>query len=326
VLPRRAPRTGGTHGPRPSRSSALLLSACKKDISDDYLTAKAVCLNVTDPEEQQSCKDDAAEELNDGWSECFEVRDARNDVCDLIGPEAYDPDFDPASFATSFDGPSGNPFQPLTVGDHWEYGGAESVVVDVLDETKLIEGVTCATVRDEGFDDDVVTESTNDWIAVRDDGDAWYCGEISQSFEVFPGDDPETPELVDIEGSWKAGRDGAKPGLLVPADGAVDMTYRQEYAPSDAEDVATVVSRTYGYGNGEGLDEFVPQDLAELLCDGDCMVTREFTPLEPDALELKYYSPGIGLFLEVTPETGEIVKLVDCNMDMRCDDVKMLAE
>jgi hypothetical protein len=34
--------------------------------------------------------------------------------------------------------------------------------------------------------------------------------------------------------------------------------------------------------------------------------------------ERKYYARGIGLFLEVNPEDGEIVQLVGCNVDPKC--------
>ena len=56
-----------------------------------------------------------------------------------------------------------------------------------------------------------------------------------------------------------------------------------------------------------------------MLCNDDCIVTRDFSPLEPDAEERKYYAPGIGMFLEVDPETGDIVQLVDCSFDVVCD-------
>jgi hypothetical protein len=125
-------------------------------------------------------------------------------------------------------------------------------------------------------------------------------------------------ELVEIEGSFKAGRDGAKSGVLMMASPVVGEIYRQEWAPGDAEDAAEVLSTTYGYGEDEELDEFVPQELAELLCNGDCVVTRDFNPLEPDAEERKYYAPGIGPFLEVDLETGDIVRLVGCNFDPVC--------
>jgi hypothetical protein len=98
----------------------------------------------------------------------------------------------------------------------------------------------------------------------------------------------------------------------------VGATYRQEWAPGDAEDMATVLSTTYGWGNDPDLDHLVPQELAEDLCNDDCLVTREFTPISPGGSERKYYAPGIGLFLEVNLEDGEIVELTGCNFDSRC--------
>jgi hypothetical protein len=38
-------------------------------------------------------------------------------------------------------------------------------------------------------------------------------------------------------------------------------------------------------------------------------MTENFTPLEPDVVENKYYVPGIGLIVEVDPDTGERVEL-----------------
>ena len=56
------------------------------------------------------------------------------------------------------------------------------------------------------------------------DGAVWYCGEETASFDTFRGDRPQTPELVSIDGSFKAGRDGDKPGIIfqrAPAPGQV---------------------------------------------------------------------------------------------------------
>jgi hypothetical protein len=36
-----------------------------------------------------------------------------------------------------------------------------------------------------------------------------------------------------------------------------------------------------------------------------CLRTRDFTPLEPDVNENKYYAPGVGLVLAVDVNTGE---------------------
>jgi hypothetical protein len=198
-------------------------------------------------------------------------------------------------------------------------GGGETVEIEVLDETKSIEGVTCVVVRDVEKEGGRIVESTDDWFGLRKDGTVDYCGEISQEFEYHAGDVPVRAELVEIEGSWKAGRDGARAGTLFPGTPRVGDVYRQEFAAGDAEDAARVVSTTYSYGSDASLDALVPPALAQLLCAaGDCVVTKEFTPLEPGEFELKYYARGIGLFLETKPADGEVVQLVSCNVDARC--------
>jgi len=42
----------------------------------------------------------------------------------------------------------------------------------------------------------------------------------------------------------------------------------------------------------------------------ECLKTEETTPLEPDALEDKYYAAGVGNVLTVDLEAGERIKLV----------------
>ena len=123
---------------------------------------------------------------------------------------------------------------------------------------------------------------------------------------------------MDLEGSWKTGRDGAKPGIIMFDFPLVGTIYRQEVSWGDAEDAAEVLSNDYGYGSDPDLDQLVPQELAELLCADDCVVTREFTPIEPGGEERKYYAPGIGLFLEVNLEEDETVQIVGCNVHPAC--------
>jgi hypothetical protein len=161
-------------------------------------------------------------------------------------------------------------------------------------------------------------EDTNDWYAHGKNGDVFYCGEETREFETFTGDDPEEPELVSIEGAFKAGRDGAKPGLRFPGSPVAGKAYRQEFSPGKAEDVAQIVTTTYGFGSNPDLDALMPQALADVLCSNDCVVTREFTPLEPDSFELKYHAPHIGTFFEVKHPGGAFIQLVDCNVDAKC--------
>jgi hypothetical protein len=300
-----------------SATAQAAYTACLHEISDDLWIATGNCLNEPAAADAFECRREARQEWAEARGECGEQRAARRELCDALGEAPYDPDFDPADFEDDFTGL--NPYFPLAVGNQWTYeGGDETTVVEVQDATKLIEGVTCIVVRDVVSEDGVPLEDTDDWYAQASNGDVWYTGEISQSFELFDGDDPEVPELVELEGSWKTGRDGAKPGIVMFANPLPGTVYRQEISLGDAEDAAEVLVDDYDYGDDAELDLYVPAALATLLCDGDCVVTREFTPLEPDVEERKYYAPGVGLFLEVDVTTGDTTELVACNVDPIC--------
>jgi hypothetical protein len=305
-----------------SSTARLLYEACQDEAEVDAQVAKAVCINESNSRRRADCLDDAKQAKSEARAECREQRDARIDICDALGEERYDPSFDPDDFDRNFVHPAHpNPWFPLRVGNRWSYaGGGEKIEVEVLDETKEIEGVTCVVVRDRVEEDGDVIEDTDDWFGQRKNGTVDYCGEISQSFELFEGDDPEVPELVSLEGSWKTGVDGARNGTIFPAQPLVGAVYRQEFAPGTAEDVAEVLSTTYAFGRDARLDAHVPRALARLLCSAaDCVVTAETNPFDPDVLERKYYARGIGLFLEVDVESGDTVRLVDCSFDARCD-------
>ena len=291
-----------TAGPCANTATAAL-RACRAEVVDDFQIARGVCINLSDAAERTECFDEATAERQETRTLCREQHDARLDLCGALGEDRYDPDFDPANFVDPLaigGAVAPNPYFPLVPGTRWVYeGDDETVTVTVTDKTKLIEGVTCLVVNDLVEEDGVPIEDTDDWHAQDVDGNVWYCGEIAKNFETFAGDDPEEAELVDIEGSWKTGRDGARPGIIMLAAPQVGDVYRQEFALGDAEDVARVISTT-----GSAM---VPA----ASCDGDCVVTRDFTPLEPDANERKLYAPGIGLILERDLESGDRVELVE---------------
>ncbi|MEJ2133270.1 MAG: hypothetical protein P8Y95_16975 [Gammaproteobacteria bacterium] len=77
---------------------------------------------------------------------------------------------------------------------------------------------------------------------------------------------------------------------------------RQEVAYADAEDAIEILSL-------EGTEAS-----PAAACAGVCLVTRDFSPLEPDAEEEKYYAPNVGLILEVDPETGDRVELIELDI------------
>jgi hypothetical protein len=109
----------------------------------------------------------------------------------------------------------------------------------------------------------------------------------------------ENGKVVSTEGSWEAGVDGAKPGIVMHAvQPPKGEPYRQEYLACVAEDYAEVAA------TGESVS--VPfGDYT------DCIKTHEYTPLEPDVNEFKTYCAGVGLVLDAVAANGDRVELTD---------------
>ena len=310
---------GSDQGRFCSATATALFGACRNQVQADYGVAVGICINVSDDAERAECFADAKASRQEEAQLCPEQRDTRRDFCASHGEGRYDPDLDPALFDDPKNPTKPNPYFPLTVGSKWIYqGGTELNTIEVLNATKLIEGVTCIVVNDVVFKAGKLAEDTRDWFAQAKDGNVWYCGEEVKDFETFAGDNPAIPELVSNGGSFKAGREGDKPGIIFLASPTKGAVYLEEFSLANAEDGTEILSTTYAFGNDPELDRFVPQQVAELLCSGDCVVTKNFSLLEPGIVARKYYAPGIGAFLEVNPDTGEVVQLVDCNFDPRC--------
>jgi hypothetical protein len=167
----------------------------------------------------------------------------------------------------------------------------ERIVVTVTNDTKLILGVTTTVVHDVVSAGGQITEDTYDWYAQDTAGNVWYFGEDAKQYEGG--------QLVGTEGSWEAGVDGAEPGIVMHAtQPAIGSEYRQEYYACVAEDMAEVIS----------LNESVTVPYGSF---DNCLQTHEFSPLEPDANEDKYYAPGVGLVLVVDLNTGLRTELIE---------------
>lgn len=303
-----------------SKTARVLSDACESQAEQGYRMAVANCMNVSAATQRAQCFAGARASQAQDEQLCDEQLTARLEVCRKLGESRYDPAFDPTSFDDDFRNLTNpNRYFSLRIGSRRVYrGGTETVTVEVLDETKLIAGVRCIVVRDIVEDAGRLIEATDDWFAQAKDGNVWYCGEEVKNFGSFKGDSPKRPELLNVNGSFKAGRNGDKPGVIFRASPRRGEVYREEFSLGNAEDVTEILSTTYAFGDDPELDRFVPQPLAALFCSGDCVVTRNFTPLEPGVFGLKYYAPGIGFFLQVEPATETVVQLVNCNFDSRC--------
>jgi hypothetical protein len=303
-----------------SATAQQLLGACRYAAADALLRARASCINLPGAADRRRCAEEADQQVRGARALCTTQREARGRLCQVVGEGRYAPGFAAADFQTDFHHPApANAYQPLIPGHRWKFGGAETVTIQVEDKTKLINGVRCVVVNDVVEVDGVVVENTDDWFALRNDGAAFYCGESVQEYEQFAGDEPPEPELVSRAGSFKAGVGGSLPGLQMAVAPVPGTVYRQEFSPNNAEDAAQVLSASYRFGDDPELDRFVPKVLAQALCAAaDCVVVAEFTPLEPGVPPRKYYARGIGLFLDVKVDSGEVVRLTECNVDPRC--------
>jgi hypothetical protein len=302
-----------------SETAEAIHRGCRTDTQHEYWIAVAKCINISDAQERARCFEEARSSQREGDQLCRQQLAGRRKACEALGEKRYDPAVDPAHFDDPKSPTKPNRYYPLTPGHTWEYrGGNEVNTLEVLNETKSIEGVTCIVVRDQVFKDGDLAENTDDWFAAAKDGNVWYFGEEVKDFESFDGDSPRRPELVSIGGSFKAGRDRDKPGIIFQASPKAGQVYLEEFSLGNAEDVTEILSTTYGFGKNPDLDTAVPRPLAELLCSGNCVVTKNYSLLEPGIFARKYYAPGIGVFLEVASGGNRAVRLVHCNFDARC--------
>jgi hypothetical protein len=156
--------------------------------------------------------------------------------------------------------------------------------VTVTRRTKRIaNGVEARVVHDVVTEDGKLVEVTDDWYAQDRAGNIWYLGEDTTEYE--------NGRPVSKEGSFEAGVDGARPGIIMPAHPRVGMRYRQEYYRGHAEDRARVMS----------LRERAEVPFGFF---GRTLMTRDENPLQPRGLEYKFYARGVGPVLAVSVSGG----------------------
>jgi hypothetical protein len=192
-----------------------------------------------------------------------------------------------------------NPWFPLPPGRTLVYSGNEGGtpaqdLFTVTHKTKVIAGVRAAVVHDRVIKDGRVTERTTDWYAQDKSGTVWYLGEATAELS-------SRGKVKSTEGSFKAGSDGAKGGIFMPANPQVGQSFKQEDYKGQAEDRFKILS----------LSATVTTPAASST---QAMLTQETTPLEPGIVDHKYYVMGIGTVLEDTvqgvPPGSERLQLV----------------
>jgi hypothetical protein len=135
---------------------------------------------------------------------------------------------------------STNEFFPLGVGSTWTLRGTEDgkkveLRVTVLRKTQVVGGVRTRVVEEREFENGELIESSRNFFAATEEGTVCYFGEDVDMYE--------DGEIVSHEGAWRADAPRSRPGIIMPADPRVGMTFQMEAAPGIAEDAGEIVAK-----------------------------------------------------------------------------------
>lgn len=174
---------------------------------------------------------------------------------------------------------STNPYYPLVpVGRQWiltgeDEGESVRLQVTVLNQTRVIEGVTTRIIEERETINDELFEVSWNYFVQAADGSICYYGEDVDIYEEGG---------ISHEGAWCAGGDN-QPGIFMPADPQPGMTFQIEVAPGIAEDEGTIV--------GIGPIEVPAGPFTETIR------IREFNPLD-GGKDFKIHAAGTGIIVD----------------------------
>ena len=116
-----------------------------------------------------------------------------------------------------------------------EDGEELKLVMTVLNETKIVNGIETRVVEEKETEGGNLVEISRNYFALcKPTNNAIYFGE---DVDIY-----ENGEIVSQEGAWLAGQNGSKAGMIMPGKVEVGLKYYQEIAPGVAEDRAKIVS------------------------------------------------------------------------------------
>lgn len=204
----------------------------------------------------------------------------------------------PAINSADFTSPQANPYYPLRPGTITRLRGSDgsqrlNEKVTITYQTKNIQGAKTTVVLDvlRRADDGTVAEKTHDYYAADNQGNVWYFGEATATYDRHG-------RVISRDGTWQAGVDGATAGLIMPAHPAPTDAYRQEFYAGHAEDQAWIVQRNATATVPYGTFHHVVRSF-------------EWTRLEVGVMSVKFYAPGVGIVREQDIAGGsELFELV----------------
>ena len=147
--------------------------------------------------------------------------------------------------------------------------------VTVLDQVESIDGVTTRVVEERELEDGELVQISLSFLALCDrTGDLYQFGE--EEFDIIDG------KPVAASDSWRAGVDGARAGVLLPATPVVGGRYLQGTAPGLSMDRAEIIDVA---AEIERVDQQYE----------DVLLIYETSGIDREEGSLKWYAPGVGL-------------------------------
>ena len=154
-------------------------------------------------------------------------------------------------------------------------GGNERLVITVLNETVMVDGIETRVVEERETKGGRLVEISKNYFAIDSrTGDVYYFGE---DVDMYAGG-----QISSHDGAWLSGAGGARFGLMMPGRVSLEAKHYQEIAPGVAMDRARIIS----------LSETLVTPAGEY---SNVLKVEETTALEPLVIAYKYYAPGIGM-------------------------------
>lgn len=169
-----------------------------------------------------------------------------------------------------------SPYFVLEPGFQLELAGDDGhLMITVLDQTRVIDGVTTRVVEEREEEHGKLVEVSRNYFAICErTQDVFYFGE---EVDVYTDG-----RISGHPGAWIAGENGARAGRVAMGRPQVGAKDYQEIAPGVAMDRAEVVDLHASLQTPAGRFE-------------NCLRTHESTGLDKHESEYKLYAPGIGL-------------------------------
>jgi hypothetical protein len=169
-----------------------------------------------------------------------------------------------------------NPYFILEPGYRLELaGGNRQLVITVMDETPEVNGVETRVVEERESVSGALVEVSRNYYAISQRTNSVFCfGQVIEQYK--------DGKITGQKGSWTAGHNSARFGMIMPGIPLLQARYYQEISLGVAQDRSEIV----------GLSETVTTPAGEFQ---RAVKVRETTPLVPAQREYKYYAWGVGL-------------------------------